>query len=117
MDVLLIVNCVIGLATAAMGVVGLVKPGAFSRSQTVEAGEKLYARMYAARGIPLGIAAGFVPLIWSSTPTVSLAVLIVAVVAQIGDVIVGARARSMAMVGGAAVAAVIHAVAALALVW
>ncbi|MDR2974342.1 MAG: hypothetical protein LBV00_06470 [Propionibacteriaceae bacterium] len=113
MLVLIIINAIIGVGTAGMAVVSVIKPQLFSRSESVTSGEVHYTRMYAARAVPLGLAAGLLPFWWSGAPVVTL--LLVAAVAQVIDVVLNIRSREMGLLIGATVAATVHIVAAVAI--
>ncbi|WP_436520665.1 hypothetical protein [Actinoplanes sp. HUAS TT8] len=112
MTVLLVVNAVGALASIAFAVIGGVRPAALSGSNTPTAGERFHGWMYAVRGVPLGVAAGLAPLLWTG-PAVSL-VLYAAAAAQIGDATIGATHRKATMITGASLLTVIHVATAIA---
>ena len=58
---LLILNLVASLASAAWAVVALLRPASLSRSIHIDRSGIFYVRMYAARAIPFGLAAGILP--------------------------------------------------------
>ncbi len=66
----------------------------------------LYARMYAARALPLGVVT-LVLLAMSDWRSI-VPILIVAGLAQAGDVIAGIPQRNRVMILGAGMAAVVH---------
>ncbi len=71
------------MASVAFAVTGGVRPAVLSESGTPTGGERFYSWMYAARGVPLGVAAGLAPLWWAG-PASSL-ILFAAAAAQVGD--------------------------------
>ena len=108
---LLIVNATVAAVSVAFAVIAVVRPAALSHtSDTPTSGERLYAWMYAAKAVPLGILAAALPLI--SPGTATMLCLIAAAVSQAADAGIGACRREWGMVAGPAVAAVIHAIAA-----
>lgn len=106
MSPLPIVNAVLAAATVGFALVGGLRPGALSDSGAPTPGERFHGWMYATRGIPLGVAAGLAPLLWSGPPVTLL--LLAAAAAQGGDVIIGATRRKWTMIAGAAVVALVH---------
>lgn len=105
-----LINAGVALATIGFAVLALAKPVVLSRSSKPEPGEVFYSRMYASRAIPLGMLAGLLPFF-----SAGLAVVLVlgaAAAAQLGDAIIGLSRRSVGMTAGAAIAAVVHVVAA-----
>lgn len=107
MNLLFAVNALAALASIAFALVGGVRPAALSGSGTPTAGERFYGWMYAARGVPLGVAAGIAPLWWSSPA--SALILFAAAAAQIGDAAIGVASRKWTMIVGASALTVIHA--------
>lgn len=103
---LLILNLLVSLASAGASVIALVRPGTFSGSGEATRGEVFYARMYAARSIPFGLAAGILPF-WPGGPA-SAWVLFTAAVIQIADVGIAAEKKDRGMMTGAAVATIVH---------
>jgi len=87
-------------------VIALIRPASFSGSSHVERGELFYVRMYAARSIPFGLAAGLLPF-WPGGPAVAW-VLFTAAVIQIVDVIIAAGKKERGMMIGASVGAIVH---------
>ncbi|WP_433063455.1 hypothetical protein [Dactylosporangium sp. CS-033363] len=112
MTALLVANTIAALASIAFAVIGGVHPAALSDSGTPTGGERFYGWMYAVRGVPLGVAAGVVPLWWAGPA--GTVVLLAAAAAQAGDAAIGVVRRKWTMIAGAALLTLIHAVAALA---
>ncbi|MDR2930733.1 MAG: hypothetical protein LBV06_07530 [Propionibacteriaceae bacterium] len=113
MLVLIIINAIAGIGSAGMGAVAVVRPQLFSQSESSSTGETLYARMYAARAIPFGLAAALAPFWWSG-PTVVI-LLVAAAAAQVIDIMLSLKSRLTGMIIGATVAATVHVVAAIAI--
>ena len=86
--------------------IALLRPGSFSGSSQVGRGEIFYARMYAARSIPFGLAAGILPY-WPGGSTVAW-VLLTAAVIQIVDVVIAVGKKEWGMMIGASVGAIVH---------
>jgi hypothetical protein len=107
MIVLLTANTLAAAASIAFAVLGGARPAALSESGTPSGGERFYGRMYAARGVPLGVAAAIAPLAWPG-PACSL-ILFAAATAQVGDAAIGVATRKWTMIAGASVLTVIHA--------
>ena len=103
---LLFVNLLASLVSTAWAVVALVRPGSLSGSGQISGGEKFYARMYAARSIPVGLAAAITPFCVGGKAAAWL--LFAAALIQIADVIIGAEKQARGMMTGASVAAIIH---------
>ena len=59
--VLLVVNGVLALAGTVFAVVAVVRPAVLSHSARPTSGERFYSRLYAARGIPIGVLAAAAP--------------------------------------------------------
>ncbi len=83
---LLVLNLVASLASAVWAVVALVRPASLSGSSHIERGEIFYVRMYAARSIPFGLAAGILPFGFGGAAVAW--VLFTAAVIQIADVVI-----------------------------
>jgi len=113
-NALTIVNCVFGLATAGTALVGLIRPQAFSHSALIGPGEQMYSRMYAARAVPLGLAAALPPFAWEGAPVAT--VLGVAAIAQVADVVIGIRNHEFGMTIGAGIAAIVHVACAISII-
>ena len=86
--------------------IALRRPGSLSGSSQVGRGEVFYVRMYAARSIPFGLAAGILPY-RPGGPAVAW-VLFTAAVIQIVDVVIGVRKKERGMIIGASVGAIVH---------
>ncbi|MER7279062.1 hypothetical protein ABT369_31950 [Dactylosporangium sp. NPDC000244] len=113
MTVLLIANTVAALAGIAFAVVGGVRPAALSASDPPTVGERFYGWMYAVRGVPLGVAAGVVPLWWAGPA--GAVILLAAAASQAGDAAIGIARRKWTMIAGASLLTVLHAAAAVAI--
>jgi hypothetical protein len=107
---MLVLNAVIAIATVVFAAIGFFRPAALSGSGTVSEGERFYARIYAVRGIPLGLLAAIVPFFATGVAT-ALILLCVAVV-QAADVAIAVPRKNVGMAVGAAVAVVVHCVTA-----
>lgn len=108
MTALLVANAVGAAASVVFAVLGALRPAALSGSGAPTAGERFYGWMYAVRGIPLGVVAGVVPLLWSGPA--AAAVLYAAAAAQVGDAAIGVGRGKGTMIVGASVLAVLHGV-------
>ncbi len=104
--ILLFLNLLVSLASAVAAVIALIQPASFSGSSHVVPGEVFYVRMYAARSIPFGLAAGILPF-WPGGPAVAW-VLFTAAVIQIMDVIIAVGKKERGMIIGASVGALVH---------
>ena len=103
---LLVLNLIASLASAGWAAASLVQPAALSGSQHISTGEVFYARMYAARSIPLGIAAAFLPL-WLPGKPVAF-ILFAAAAIQLADVIIAVAKKDRGMILGASIATIVH---------
>jgi hypothetical protein len=112
--VLLIVNAVLALVGAGLAAMAARRPSSMSYSPEPSPGERFYARMYAVRGIPLGLLAAVVPLLFAG-PAAALT-LVAAAAAQVGDALIGAARRETRMIAGGGIAAAVH-VAAAVVIW
>jgi len=99
-------NLLVSLASAVAAVIALIRPASFSGSRHVVSGELFYVRMYAARSIPFGLAAGLLPL-WPGGPAVAW-VLFTAAAIQIVDVVIAVGKKERGMMVGASVGAIVH---------
>ena len=104
--ILLFLNLLVSLASAVAALIALIRPASLSGSREVVPGERFYVRMYAARSIPFGFAAGMLPF-WPGGPAVAW-VLFTAAVIQIADVLIAAGKKERGMMLGAAVGAIVH---------
>ncbi|WP_033337588.1 hypothetical protein [Catenuloplanes japonicus] len=109
---LLLVNAALSAATIVFALLGALRPSALSHSPEPSPGERFYGRMYALRGVPLGVLALVLPLARSG-PAVA-AVLIAAAFAQVGDGVLGIARREWTMVAGPLVVTAVHVATALA---
>ncbi|WP_216892485.1 hypothetical protein [Nocardia alni] len=105
--VIALVNALFTVIAMAFALISLVRPDRMpSGDDPVTPSVSLYARLYAARALPLGV----VTLVllgmgeWRSL----VPILIVAGLAQLGDVAAGVPQRNRGMIAGATVAAVVH---------
>lgn len=107
MTALAVANAIVALISAGSSVAGALRPGiALGRTEPVNAGTDLYARAYAARAVPLGLAAAVVLL--ADARAAAWPMLLVAGLAQVGDSAIGARRRNLGMALGAGAFAVLH---------
>ncbi|MEV6350056.1 hypothetical protein [Actinoplanes sp. NPDC051851] len=111
MTVLLILNTLGAAASVVFAVIGGLRPAALSDSGTPTAGERFHGLMYAVRGVPLGLAAAVVPLLWPGPACTSL--LLAAAAAQLGDAAIGLTHRKWTMIAGASLLTVLHGTTAL----
>ncbi|MFJ9846784.1 hypothetical protein ACIRYZ_41410 [Kitasatospora sp. NPDC101155] len=108
MDVLLVANAVAALISAGSSVAGVLRPGlALPAGEPVNAGTDLYARAYAVRAVPLGLATALL-LLTGAPHGAAWPMLLVAGLAQAGDSAIGARYRNRGMTFGAGAFAVLH---------
>ena len=105
-DIILFLNLLISLASAVAAGIALIRPASLSGSSHVGPGEIFYARMYAARSIPFGLAAGFLPF-WLGRPTVAW-LLFTAATIQILDIGIALEKKDRGMMIGASVGGVVH---------
>ncbi len=108
MPALVTINALISLSTVIAAFFALFRPNVFSGSRSVSSGEWFYVKMYVVRAVPLGALAGVLPFFAQSNPWHIKAVLVAAALVQGVDVIMGAARREWGMIGGAAVAVVVH---------
>ncbi len=107
MDVLLVANVVAALVSVGSSIAGVLRPGlALAPGEAVNAGTDLYARAYAVRAVPLGLATAAVLL--SGAHAAAWPMLVVAGLAQVGDSAIGAQRRNPGMTFGAGAFAVLH---------
>jgi len=69
-----------------------------SKSQEISAGERFFARMYAARAVPFGIVTAVIPFVAASDVATARLVLMAAMAVQIVDAGIGIRRREQAMI-------------------
>ncbi|RAC15964.1 hypothetical protein DN539_31885 [Burkholderia multivorans] len=107
-------NTLAALASTGFGVAALVKPGMIAPQADEGTQSRFYPAMYAARAIPLGLAVGIA--VWLSPASIFLFLLLgTAILAQVGDVIIGVLHRLPGMITGAVFAVLCHGAAVLAL--
>ncbi len=104
--VLLLLNLLVSLASAAAALIALTRPASLSGSSHVEAGEIFYVRMYAARSVPFGLVAAVLPFS-PGGPAVAW-ILFTAAAIQIVDIIIAAEHKERRMMIGASVGAIVH---------
>ncbi len=104
--ILLFLNLLVSLASAVAAGIALIRPAALSGSGQVGSGELFYVRMYAARSIPFGLAAGVLPF-WPGGPAAAW-VLFTAAAIQAVDAAIAVGKRERGMVVGASVGALVH---------
>ncbi len=102
----LILNLIVSFASAAWAVAALIRPGSLSGSNQIESGEVFYVRMYAARSIPFGLAAGILPFLFGGDAVAWI--LFTAAAIQILDVVIAVAKKQRGMVVGAAFGAAVH---------
>ncbi|MFH9348139.1 hypothetical protein [Kitasatospora sp. NPDC017646] len=108
MDALLVANAVAALVSAGSSVAGVLRPGlALPTGVPLNTGTDLYARAYAVRAVPLGLAAALL-LLTGAPHGAAWPMLLVAGLAQVGDSAIGARYRNRGMTYGAGACAVLH---------
>ena len=110
---LVVLNLVAAFASVAWALFALVRPASLSRSRHISHGESFYARMYAARSIPFGIAVGILPL-WFRGKAVAW-VLFTAAAIQMADVMIAVGKKERRMITGASVGAIVHVLCGLAI--
>ena len=103
---IVIVNLVVSLASVLAAVMAVWRPAMLSGSKQVSSGEVFYVRMYAARAVPFGLAAGLLPF-WFLGPAVAW-LLFAAAMVQAIDVVVAVRQGERKMMAGATVGAIVH---------
>jgi hypothetical protein len=106
MNALLVTNSVVAAVSIGFGGVGAVRPTVLTEGGTPSASERFYGWMYAARAIPLGCAAGFLPFVCSGAACAGM--LFAAAAAQLGDAAIGMTRKRWSMIAGGVVAAAIH---------
>ncbi|MFC3892850.1 hypothetical protein ACFOWZ_15345 [Lentzea rhizosphaerae] len=112
MILLAVLNGIVSLLSTGFAIVAAVRPSSLSHETTPTTGERFYAWMYSARGVPLGLLVCVVPFV--AAGPVSALVLITAAVVQAGDAAIGAHRREARMTVAPAIAAVVHVITALA---
>lgn len=110
--VLTVLSGVVSLITIGFSVAAALRPSISSHEANPTAGERFYARMYAARAVPLGLLAGLVPFFPHGG--LSALALVAAAIAQAADVRIGAERREAQLVAGAAFGCVVYVITAIA---
>jgi hypothetical protein len=111
---ILVLNLIASFTSATWAVVALIRPASLSGSVHIEPGEIFYARMYAARAVPLGLASGILPFCLGG-PAIAW-VLFIAAAAQIADVAIAVGKQERGMIMGASFATIVHIVCGLAII-
>ncbi|WP_031071053.1 hypothetical protein [Streptomyces sp. NRRL WC-3742] len=107
MKALLVANALAALVSAGSSVAGVLRPGlVLSAGEVITAGTGLYARAYAVRAVPLGLATAWVLL--AGPRAAAWPMLVVSGLAQVGDSAIGAKQRNAGMAFGAGAVAVLH---------
>ena len=99
-------NLLVALTSALFGFFALFRPTLINPGADGSAGEAFFARMYAARAVPFGLIAGFVPLFFGGWPVAVL--LFAAALTQLADVVIGRFHRLTGMTVGALIAVLVH---------
>ncbi|MEW1909071.1 hypothetical protein AB0442_11490 [Kitasatospora sp. NPDC085895] len=111
MGVLSAVNALAALVSAGSSVAGVLRPGlGLPEGEPVTVGTHVYARAYAARAVPLGVATAVA--VTAGGAAAAWPMLLVSGLAQMGDSAIGFRQRSLGMGFGAGAFAVLHLVSA-----
>ncbi len=113
MIVLLLLNAVVAAAGIALALVAALRPSALLHGAHGGVGERFYARMYAAKAVPLGLLAAIAPF---AAPGVAAGLcLIAAALSQAADAVIGLARGDWRQAGGSLVAVVVHVVVAVAI--
>lgn len=107
-----IANAVAAVASVAAATLALAKPTAFTHAPAAGDGDAFYARMYAARAIPLGLLAAAAPFLPALTGSPTRLILLTAATSQAADIAIAAPRREWGMVVGGSVGAAVHTIAA-----
>jgi hypothetical protein len=113
MIVLVALNTAVAVGGIGFAALAAARPTALSHSDSATGGERLYAWMYAVRGIPFGLLAAVVP--FAGHGPAGMLCLLAAAVAQAGDGWIGVRRRENRQIVGSTLAAVIHLITAIAI--
>jgi len=103
---LLALNAFVSTASIVSAVLSLFRPSMLSNSPEALAGEVFFARMYAARAVPLGIALVFIP--YRASRVTSGSVVLLGALIQLLDVGVAIASGIRRMVFGALVGTIAH---------
>ncbi len=101
--IVLSINSFVSIVSIGWAVAVLFDSSLLSASTEITAGELFFARMYVVRAIPLGLTAGILPFF--AKEQVIVTVLIIAILAQIGDCMIGISSENSGMIGGSCMAA------------
>ncbi|MBF6172079.1 hypothetical protein [Nocardia blacklockiae] len=103
---LTLLNAATALLTGGAAVLGLTRPALLAPAGTVVSpGVAMYARMYAARALPLS--AVTLAVLVGDVHDAVVPVLLIAGLAQVGDMIVAALQRNPGMLAGSTLSAVV----------
>ena len=102
----LLLNLGVSLASAAWGVVALVRPASLSGARELLNGQRFYAHMYAARAIPFEFASGILPLCTRGSAVLWL--LFTAAFIQFLDIVIAYGKEDRKMMLGAGVGTAVH---------
>ncbi|MEU7319317.1 hypothetical protein ABZ682_01955 [Streptomyces griseoviridis] len=114
MTILLVLNAVLAAGGLCFAIVAALRPSALVTEDADGAGVHFYARMYAAKAVPLCVLAAVVPFL--ATGAVPGLCLLGAALSQVTDAAIGLGRRDLRQVVGGTVAAVVHTLLAV-LVW
>lgn len=106
LTILVALNALVSLAAVVLAVLAAADPPKLSGSREASSGERYYARMYAIRSVPVGLASALVPVFWRA-PDVAL-LLVVAATIQAADALLGVAAARRTQIGGASFACAVH---------
>lgn len=102
-----ILNTLAGLASIGFAVAAFAKPDLIAPASASRTESRFYPAMYAARAIPLGL--GVAVAVWLSPASMFLLIVLgIAVLAQLGDVAIGAASRQPGMIAGGLFGALCH---------
>jgi hypothetical protein len=104
---LVLVNAAVALVSGGFAVVGLVRPTALAPAGgAITPAATMYSWFYAVRAIPLS--AITLAVLFGDIRAAAVPVLLVAGLAQVGDLVVGMRQRNPGMTTGSTVGALVH---------
>ncbi|MEU7618126.1 hypothetical protein AB0B27_18830 [Micromonospora rifamycinica] len=113
MIVLVVLNTAVSVGGMGFAAVAAARPTTLSHGDSSTKGERLYAWMYAIRGIPFGLLTAVVPFLEHGPAAVLC--LLAAAVAQVGDAWIGVHRHENRQIVGPTLAAVIHLITAIAI--
>ncbi len=102
----LVLNLLVSFASAGAALLALRKPASLSGSGQVSAGELFYARMYAARSVPFGVASAVLP--FGPGGQAVAWVLFTAATIQMLDAVIALHKKDRGMAIGASIGATVH---------